>query len=116
MLFPSHWGGDFKGRGRFKMKLLGCLLAFVCIVGCGSDNTLTGEDHGNLAVGESGLILTQTEHEEGWGEANCFFCHNMANIHQTDRTGTGLNLEAIRTLTEEEGLDSCVDCHGTNGL
>lgn len=83
---------------------------------CAEDNDIVGEDHGNIAAGEMGLVLTQEEHEIGWEKSTCFDCHNIENIHQTDRTGTGLNLTAIRDITRDEGLSSCPDCHGTNGV
>ena len=86
------------------------------LTACGEDAVITGEDHGNISAGESGTILVQSEHEIGWGRTDCFECHNVENIHQTDRSGTGLNLEAIRALTEDEGLASCATCHGTNGV
>ncbi|MBI2091894.1 MAG: hypothetical protein HYY43_06485 [Deltaproteobacteria bacterium] len=97
----------------FIVLLASCILL---LSACGEDNAVTGEDHGNIAASESGIILTQGEHEIGWGKAACFDCHNTENIHQTDRTGTGLNLEAIEELTKDGGLDSCATCHGTNGV
>ena len=101
------------------MRLIIFLSLFAVAIigfGCGSDHDIDGEDHGNIVAGALGAILTQTDHPSGWGEANCFLCHNKDNIHQTDRSGTGLNLEAIRSLTETDGLESCSGCHGTNGL
>lgn len=98
------------------MKHIILIILAMILLACGTDNTLGGEDHGNLATSDEGITLTQDEHPIGWGEADCFFCHNMENIHQTDRTGTGLNLEGIRELTQDEGLASCATCHGTNGL
>lgn len=94
-------------------------VAFICItllVGCGSADNFGGEDYGDIAAGPGGITLTQDEHPLGWGNADCFECHSDSNIHQTDRTGTGLNLQAIRDMTENQGLESCASCHGTNGV
>lgn len=91
-----------------------CLLALFCA--CGSANNIGGEDYGNIAAGPMGITLTQAEHPYGWSRADCYECHNDFNIHQEDRTGTGINLDAIRTMTENQGLASCATCHGTNGV
>lgn len=89
---------------------------FAMLAGCGSQETIQGENYGDLAGTDAGLLLTQSEHETGWGKSTCFDCHYLQNIHQNDRTGTGLNLAAIRYMTETEGLASCVNCHGSNGV
>lgn len=98
------------------MKIFFVLLSLVTIMACGEDNAIVGEDHGNISAGEFGTVLTQDEHVVGWGKSDCFSCHSAANIHQTDRSGTDLNLQAIQTLVEDEGLSGCADCHGTNGV
>lgn len=97
-----------------KGLLIFCFLLFLCA--CGSANNIGGEDYGNIAAGPMGTTLTQAEHTYGWGRADCYECHSNFNIHQEDRTGTGLNLEAIRTMTENQGLSICASCHGTNGV
>lgn len=100
------------------MKALFALLIVsgLFLAQCGDENLLLGEDHGNIVAGSLGAVITQDEHVTGWGEANCFACHNTVSMHQTDRSGTGLNMAAIRQLTVDDGLESCVGCHGTNGL
>jgi hypothetical protein len=107
-------------KHEIRNRSLSCFLLlasfFMLLSACGEDNNVTGEDHGNIAASESGVILMQDEHEIGWGKTTCFDCRNSENIHQTDRTGTGLNLEAIEELTKDGGLDSCATCHGTNGV
>lgn len=92
------------------------LAVSMTIASCGSYNDISGENYGDIAAGDSGITLTQAEHPVGWGKANCFECHMTENMHQTDRTGTGLNLQAIQDLTREQGLASCPICHGTNGV
>lgn len=91
-------------------------VGIVLLNSCGSMNNLSGENYGDIAGGPGGITLTEAEHPVGWKKANCFECHNNYNIHQQDRTGTGLNLQAIRAMTEEDGLESCPTCHGTNGI
>lgn len=92
------------------------LAALVLVAACGSYGGISGENYGDIAAGDSGITLTQAEHQVGWGKTNCFECHMTENMHQTDRTGTGLNLEAIQDMTREQGLSSCPTCHGTNGV
>lgn len=95
---------------------LSLLAVSIAIASCGSYETISGEDYGDIAAGDSGITLTQAEHPVGWGKAECFECHMTENMHQTDRTGTGLNLQAIQDMTREQGLLSCPTCHGTNGV
>lgn len=99
------------------MKILFIYIAlFLTLAACGSQEAIQGENYGDLTATDGGMLLTQGEHETGWGKDACFDCHNLENIHQNDRTGTGLNLGAIRYMTETDGLASCVNCHGTNGV
>ncbi len=84
--------------------------------GCGSVEPQTGENYGNLLATTGGLTLNQAKHETGWGKSNCNLCHNFNNIHLVDRTGTGIDMAAIRTTVYNQGLSSCATCHGTNGV
>jgi hypothetical protein len=103
---------------RVKALTIFCILVFIAVYccGCAVDNDIAGEDYGDIADTASGTTLTQENHPVGWQKSTCFDCHSTENIHQTDRTGTGLNLEAIRELTMQQGLDSCPACHGDNGV
>lgn len=94
------------------------LFLFVCLflVSCGGSTFSDGEDYGNLLDSEAGLILTEEEHVGGWGRADCTTCHNLENIHLVNRTGIPIDVDAIREETLEEGVSSCPDCHGLNGL
>ena len=85
------------------------------LIGCGNEEALNGEDYGNLLISPSGLTLTQSEHEVGWGKSQCDTCHNFNNIHLEDNTGLGVDVEAIREQVFTEGLSSCASCHGANG-
>lgn len=98
-----------------KEILLG--LVFLLFAGCGSFEVSDGEDHGNILNTALGLVLTQEEHAIGWGESNCFLCHQADNIHQINRTGLdSVNVATIQSTVLKEGLSSCDDCHGTNGV
>lgn len=64
---------------------------------------------------EAGLIVTETEHGIGWGEASCDSCHLRAAVHDRGCT-PGVDLAAVREIVEDEGLESCATCHGDNGV
>ena len=98
------------------MRWVGLFIFAWIFCGCVSEALITGSGYGNIAACTSGTFLTQAEHVTGWGESACFDCHNTENIHQTDHTGTGVNMAAIREQTRTDGLSSCGSCHGSNGL
>lgn len=84
---------------------------------CGDvQNSLQGENYGNLLATTGGLVLDQSKHSTGWSKSDCNLCHNFNNIHLVDRTGTGLDMAAIRTIVYNGGNSSCATCHGTNGV
>jgi hypothetical protein len=80
------------------------------IISC--DNADEGEEYPDIFA--NGLILTESNHIGGYGRSECFFCHNIENIHVVDHSG-GVDVEAIREITISEGETSCVSCHGSNG-
>ncbi len=85
--------------------------------GCGSSGPPQSEDYGNLFNSPAGLILVEEEHPTGWGRPDCFSCHNVNNIHIVNRTGLAdLDLAAVRAVVQSEGLASCSQCHGNNGV
>ena len=102
------------------MKILTTLTLIAIIfsaAACGADSaTLSGENYGNLLDTVGGLTLTQKKHSYAWGESECSTCHNFNNIHLVDRTGTGIDMAAIRDIVFSDGLSSCATCHGTNGV
>lgn len=102
------------------MKILPRLMMTVILgmlaTACGSMEPQTGENYGNLLATTGGLVLNQSKHETGWGKSNCNLCHNFNNIHLVDRTGTSIDVAAIRTTVYNDGLSSCATCHGTNGV
>lgn len=90
------------------------IFAAVFISACGDMNN-TGENYGNILASPSGITLTEETHKGGWGRTDCLMCHNVNNIHLVDRSGTGIDVAAIRQQTFDEGEASCRGCHGTNG-
>lgn len=100
-------------------RRLGCSLITVVILalvsaGCGSA-VLTGEDYGDISASPSSLILTESEHLQGWGRSECNICHVFTNIH-IGTTAAGFNLADVRELVAAEGLSVCATCHGDNGV
>lgn len=98
---------------KIKSFTLLCLLLF--FAGCGDVDPSLGENFGNILQTAAGLTLTEGEHTIGWGESNCFLCHQADNIHRTDRTGGTVDVVAIQDQVRDEGVSSCSICHGTNG-
>lgn len=92
------------------------LPAWAGLSSCNQSATNDGEDFGNLLTSPQGLLLTEEEHPEGWGRAECTLCHNLENIHLENRTGLPIDIQAIYQQALEEGLSSCASCHGTNGV
>lgn len=84
-------------------------------MGCGGAAVNGGEDYGNILNSPDGLTLTQGEHEIGWGNSQCTLCHNLENIHLVDRSGIGIDVDAIHEQALEDGIGGCAVCHGTNG-
>lgn len=94
-----------------------CLLGLVvAISSCGESTFNDGEDFGDLLDTPDGLVLTEEEHIGGWGRADCTACHNLENIHLVNRSDIPIDIEAVHEEALEEGIDSCADCHGTNGV
>ncbi len=92
------------------------LFLWLCSLGCLGEATSDGEDYGNLLDSPEGLVLTEEEHPGGWGRAECTQCHNLDNIHRVDRTGIGVDIDAIHDQALAEGTSGCAACHGTNGV
>lgn len=102
-----------------KKYLLHVPLLVLCLwilPSCGADTTDTGEHYGDLLDSPDNLVLTEDEHVYGWGRDDCFFCHNINNIHLVNNTDIEIDVEAIQETTKEDGEASCSTCHGDNGL
>jgi len=69
----------------------------------------------SILEGEEGLVLVQSEHPDGWGQADCLACHQLKTIHRRGCT-EGVDLAAVRERVSEGGIEVCSDCHGDNGV
>ncbi|MBI2091625.1 MAG: hypothetical protein HYT75_01340 [Deltaproteobacteria bacterium] len=96
------------------VSLLFAMTCGVLLSSCGAETT-TGEDYGDLLQSPSGLVLTQSEHQYGWGKSDCTLCHNLNNIHISE-SEAGFDMAAVRQQVEDEGISACATCHGTNGV
>jgi hypothetical protein len=99
-------------------RCVASLVLAVALVACGSASGPQSEDYGNLLASPGGLVVLEEEHPTGWTRPDCFGCHNVNNMHQVNRTGLPdekVDLPEIRAIIENQGLESCVLCHGDNG-
>ncbi|MFN8643056.1 MAG: hypothetical protein U0802_15900 [Candidatus Binatia bacterium] len=105
------------------------LLATLLVAACGDNAEPQSEDYGNLLNSPGGLVVLREEHPTGWARPDCFACHNVLNMHTVNRTGlpscrtlpqpptTGcVDLDEIQLIIDNEGQDSCMQCHGDNGV
>ena len=67
---------------------------------------------GDMASSEAGLTVTEAEHPDGWGRAEC---HAYAPLHRVS-CAEAVDLAAVRAQVESEGTASCAACHGDNGV
>ena len=100
-----------------RLSAAAALMLLLALASCGSDGPVKSEDHGNLLNSPQGLVLVMEEHPTGWSRPDCFTCHEFRNIHTVNRTGLpDLDLAEIRDVVREQGEESCVQCHGGNGV
>ena len=91
----------------------------LALVGCGSEAGPQSENDGNILASPEGLVLVESEHPTGWTRPDCFACHNVNNIHNINRTGLPndvVDLPGVRAIVSNQGLASCPQCHGDNGV
>jgi hypothetical protein len=97
-----------------------CLaLATTLLAACGSEAGPQSENYGNILNSPDGLVLVESEHPTGWTRPDCFGCHNVNNIHTVNRTGLPddvADLAGVRAIVQNQGLASCTQCHGDNGV
>ncbi len=92
-------------------------LLVLALLGCGSSGPTQSENFGNLFNSPAGLVLVEEEHPAGWGRPDCFSCHEIRDIHTVNRTGIpNLDLAGVRAVVDQQGLASCPQCHGDNGV
>jgi hypothetical protein len=68
-----------------------------------------------MTDGDGGLQVTAAEHPDGWGQADCAECHDLAALHQRGCTDA-FDPEFLAGRVAEDGLASCSGCHGDNGV
>jgi hypothetical protein len=100
------------------------------LAACGSGSTIESEDYGNLLNSPAGLVLVLEEHPTGYGRPDCLACHESRSSHVVNRTGLPecsaapealpnegcVDLPEIRRIIRNQGQDSCILCHGDNGV
>lgn len=89
-------------------------LTLCMAVGCAPEDPCA--DRGDMAAGDAGLDVTETEHAAGWGSDQCLQCHALETTHRVNCTSIEeLDLDGVREQAAE-GNDACRDCHGDNGI
>ena len=88
------------------------LLVGLWLVGCGPSDPCAGWH--DALEGDDGLDLTADEHGPGWGQTECFQCHQAWNIHPVDCIDDSW-IPFIDETTDVEDTLSCTACHGMNG-
>ncbi len=92
----------------------------ISIVGIGSCGGAGGdyENYGDIyKENNNSFVITERTHPNGWGNFECYLCHNENNIHMVDRIESmNIDLESIKAVVGANGLSSCKTCHGTNGV
>ncbi len=84
------------------------------LLACAQDPCAGTED---MTTSPAGLELTAEEHDIGWGETECFLCHQAWTIHAQDCVdGVRIDVAAIEDRIDEDDTSSCVACHGSNGV
>jgi len=63
---------------------------------------------------EAALVVTEDEHPTGWGQSDCSTCHSFVALHRRACTPEA-DLAEVRDIVADDGVASCVDCHGNNG-
>lgn len=70
---------------------------------------------GSMTASDEGLVVTETEHPDGWGRADCVACHSQAALHRRACTPS-VDMEALREEIADVGYETCTECHGDNGV
>ncbi len=86
------------------------LFLAVSLLGCDEDPCAQG----SMLETAGGLLVTQSEHPTGWGEAECTECHAIPQLHRRACTPE-VDLADVRRIVDADGVASCMGCHGENG-
>ena len=88
-------------------------LWLLVVLGCDPEPCEGSRD---LAATPLGLELTAGEHPTGWGDGQCFLCHQAFATHLEPCTSVdGVDLRGIYDAAAEGDPAICVTCHGDNG-
>lgn len=91
------------------VALLGLLIAGCTIDPC--------EGKTDQLASPEGLVVTENEHQAGWGSDSCLFCHPLDTTHAADCSeGLVFDMEAVREEAADGEFDTCAACHGDNGV
>lgn len=88
------------------------LMIFLFLVGCGEQKRQYEQYNINSV---QDLTLTSSNHPHGFGESQCFVCHNPSNLHRVNRIKAP-NFDLANPLVKQSGIASCRGCHGSNGV
>jgi hypothetical protein len=90
------------------------VIALLLLVACSTSDPCRGVR--DLATSPGGLDLAQSEHP-GWGQDDCFQCHQAWRIHRADcLSGADVDAAEIAARGDTHDPSTCVDCHGSNGV
>lgn len=81
------------------------------LLACGDDDPCAGKR--DLALSPAGLDLVEAEHPVGWGQTECFQCHQAWDIHAEDCVD---GVRVVPERIEADTVEECVACHGANGV
>lgn len=97
------------------LRTLLAVLVAVALAGCPLVDPC--EERQDLLDSPEGLVLTEEEHPAGWGEDECVQCHALQSTHQVNCTSNdGLDMEGVREAASDGEYETCVSCHGDNGV
>jgi hypothetical protein len=95
------------------MKILLFIFIVTSLTSCGKYDE-PYEVQQNI-VNTGTLTIEEANHPTGWGQKQCFMCHQKDGIHVVDRLdGVNVDLETIRASVDLNGEKACVACHGAN--
>ena len=89
-------------------------IILLLMVACGKHDP-PAEDHGDI-IGDGKFLISADNHPQLFAQTNCFMCHQEFSIHTKDRIESlDIDLEYIQTRVEDDGINSCQECHGDYG-
>ncbi|RUM40935.1 MAG: hypothetical protein DSY34_04555, partial [Desulfurobacterium sp.] len=106
---------------RLILILTGIALTYSCGGGGLGDADVNYRDFGvNVAV-RSAPYLTEENHPDGWGKADCLGCHQsfkhtMETADLTVDQYQDMIKKAVDTVGTSKAINVCSACHGLNGV